>query len=288
MSSKVSPGAVATCQDALESNLERRDLFQRYVELQRVRGQFSAIEAASRKVLEEDDSRADARYYLAFGLRKQGKYKLAIAEYQRYQTQNPEDPDVLYGMALCREARGEVQTAIGLYQQYVNRERRAEQKQWVDKAAEKVLRLAERRTPPVARPIARTPTPARPRLVPATSRPVSPTKTVVAAPTPSQTTSQTTGTAPATSASDCSVHEAAIKSNPFAISAYEAFVRCAQSKGLHAEIITKMRIAVRDNPEYARGFLHLGLAHRALGQSEPAAAALGEACKGGVAEACQP
>jgi cytochrome c-type biogenesis protein CcmH/NrfG len=47
-----------------------------------------------------------------------------------------------------------------------------------------------------------------------------------------------------------------------------------------------MRIALRDNPEWARGWLHLGRAQQALGQTAQARVSLAKACAAGVSEAC--
>jgi len=47
-----------------------------------------------------------------------------------------------------------------------------------------------------------------------------------------------------------------------------------------------MRVATRDNPDFARGFYHLGRAYKAKGDQASARTYLGKACSSGIAEAC--
>jgi len=54
----------------------------------------------------------------------------------------------------------------------------------------------------------------------------------------------------------------------------------------HRTILKRMRTALRDNPDYARGWLHLGRAYHALGQNVASANALAKACAKGIEEAC--
>jgi cytochrome c-type biogenesis protein CcmH/NrfG len=85
---------------------------------------------------------------------------------------------------------------------------------------------------------------------------------------------------------DCSSHERAFGADPFATAAYDQWAECASKAGRHADVSKRMRVALRDNPDWSRGWLHLGRACRALGDATQAKAALTKACAAGVTEAC--
>jgi cytochrome c-type biogenesis protein CcmH/NrfG len=85
---------------------------------------------------------------------------------------------------------------------------------------------------------------------------------------------------------DCSTHEKAIQADPFAVAAYDRFAECELKAGRSGEVVKRMRTALRDNPDWARGWLHLGRAYKALGDAVQAKAALAKACAASVAEAC--
>ena len=85
---------------------------------------------------------------------------------------------------------------------------------------------------------------------------------------------------------DCAAASRAVAADPFATSAYEQLAECSARAGRHSEVIARMRTALRDNPDWARGYLHLGRAFRATGDEPQAKSALAKACSAGVAEAC--
>jgi cytochrome c-type biogenesis protein CcmH/NrfG len=83
------------------------------------------------------------------------------------------------------------------------------------------------------------------------------------------------------------MHLAAVKADPFATAAYQKLAECEHQAGRHQEVVARMRMAIRDNPEWTRGWYYLGRAQKALGQAARAKPALAKACAAGVSEACQ-
>ena len=93
VSNKVSDDSVEQCRQALKSNMDRRDLFHRYVALLRVRGRHDDVVRWSNRVLKHDSDRTDALYNLAYGLRKIGNCEQALKKYRSYAERNKDDPD---------------------------------------------------------------------------------------------------------------------------------------------------------------------------------------------------
>ena len=115
--------------------------------------------------------------------------------------------------------------------------------------------------------------------------PVAPAAPVAAPPAP-PAPPVTKPPAPAPPSTDCSAHEKAISADPFATAAYDKFVECAMNARRYNDVIQRMRTAIRDNPDYARGYFHLGRAYKAIGDQVQAKTALAKACAAGVSEAC--
>jgi tetratricopeptide (TPR) repeat protein len=268
-SAKVPETGVARCEKALRADLDRQDLLDRYVALLRLRGEHERIERIARAVLKHDTARTDARYFLAYALRQQGRAEEALAAYQAYAKVNERDPDPHYGMALCHEARGDVSAAISAYGAYLAREKRAAREDWRARARDRVAAL---RGAGVPRRRASAPDKPARRAAGAGGAGAVPRKAPAAKPP-----------RPA----DCRAAEREISRDPFATQAYERFARCALALGRNADVVRRMRIALRDNPDFARGWLHLGRAQQALGDTAGARASLAKACAGGVTEACR-
>jgi tetratricopeptide (TPR) repeat protein len=89
-------------------------------------------------------------YNLAFGLRKAGRNEEAIAAYRKFIQLKPEDPDPHFGLALAYLSLGRKAEAARAYQAYVDKERRPQQRIWIQKAKAEIARL-EGRPPPAAR-----------------------------------------------------------------------------------------------------------------------------------------
>jgi tetratricopeptide (TPR) repeat protein len=271
ISSKVSDESVEQCRQALKTDLDRKDVFHRFVGLLRVRNHYNDVVTWSTLVLEHDESRTDALYNLAYGLRKSGRCDDALKKYQAYADKNKDDPDPYYGIGLCQEELGNVQAATEAYTTYVNKEQRKDQQEWVERARARIAALASGgigMTQP-----APAPTPAAPGVAPAPAAPAP------AAPAPS-------APPPAPAAVDCSAHQQAFKADPFNTDAYDKYAECAAQAGQHDDIIKYMRIALRDNPDFSRGWLHMAKAFRAKGNEPQAKSAFAKACSAGVPEAC--
>ena len=238
------------CGRAFNNEPQRADVYQRYMHLARFEGAYDAMERHSRAVLEQEPARNDALFYLAYAMRKQQRYDDAIKAYRAYQARFP-SPDTDYGIALCYEGLGDASAAVKAYRRYIRREARPERRAWRQRAKARVAHLdaqARRQRPaPVAVP-----------------RPPSPRGA--------------TG--------NCDKQRQIISRNPFDTVAYEDFARCAKRIDAHLDIVRHMRMALRDNPEFARGWLHLGLAQIALGRKAYGEASLKRACQAGVSQAC--
>ena len=264
-SGKVPETGVARCGEAVRADLDRQDLLDRYVALLRLRGDHKKIESVARQVLARDPMRTDARYFLAFALRKQRRTKDALAAYRAYVDSRKTDPDPHYGIALCHEASGDVVAAIASYEKYLELEKRSAREDWRARARARIAAL--RGGGPVPRKPrssagAPAPKPPGPKAAPQRRRAAPPRRT------------------------DCRAEEQKIAQDPFSHDAYEGFAVCAAALGKHAEVQRRMRIALRDNPDFARGWLHLGRAQRALGDAGAAKAAFAKDCAAGVSEAC--
>lgn len=304
ISAKVHITAVDSCKQALKQNPDRQDLFYQYVGLLRVRGRYEEVVSWSRWVLDHDATRTDALYNLAYGLRKTGKCTLALEKYQSYALRNKQDADPFYGMALCYEDLNQPDQAKMAYTIYIQREQRRSQQAWIERAKSRLAALnnpqqkapAASVTPvspaapmtPVA-PAAPTPpvSPARPTTPVA---PAAPTTPVAPATPPLTMTPSVAANPPVAVASpvagDCSSHEGAIRKDPFNTSAYDKFAECAYQAGRYDQVVSRMRVALRDNPDFVRAWYHLGRALRAKGDETQAKRSLARACKQGVTEAC--
>ncbi len=294
ISSKVSQNALETCQTALQENLHRQDIFHIYLGLLRVRQQYDEIETWSRRILDQAPGRTDATYNLAFALRKKGNCAEAIKHYQAYATANTKDPDPYYGLGLCFEDLKQAKQARQNYQAYILREKRQSQQVWVTNARARIQALS--RSPLASAPprAATSPTAGaasshpRPAIRPIAPRPALRTpapRPALRAPAPAQRSPSPSAPAP-TKTADCSAFERAFTADPFALEAYDKFATCAFAAGRYPEIIKRIRVALRDNPEFHRGWMHLGKALKATGDMTQSKIALTKACNAGVAEAC--
>ena len=297
ISSKVQAQAIQTCEEALKSELDRQDVYHQYMGLLRVRERFDEMADWSRRIIARDAKRTDAVYNLAYALRKTGNCNEALKRYKAYADANTEDADPYFGMGLCYEDLGNRGAAVSAYEVYIKKEKRQSQESWTGKARERIALLqgASTLTPVAARP----PTPVA--VNPPTPVAVNPpTPVAVNPPTPVAVNPPTPVAPPKAPppppppapkptpppSTDCSVHEKAISADPFATAAYDKFAECAMNARRYSDIIQRMRTAIRDNPDYTRGYFHLGRAYKATGDQVQAKAALGKACAAGVAEAC--
>lgn len=294
VSSKVPEEALASCEQALGAEPERQDLFHRHVNLLRVRGRYTEIARWSRRVLEQDKKRTDALYNLAFAQRKLGKCDKALKTYLAYAEAAPEDPDPYYGMGLCYLDLKDHESALRVFGAYIAKEKRESQREWVERARVQIAALgsgtplaAAPATPAPATPAPATPAPATP--APATPAPASPAAPAPATPAPATPPAPAPAPAPRPApapSADCSVHEKAFRADPFATSAYDQYADCALKAGRAADVVKHIRMALRDNPDWSRGWLHLGRAFKAQGDAVQAKAAFAKACAASVAEAC--
>lgn len=289
VSTKVSNEIVETCRSEAEDSLDRRDIFDRYVRILWARGEYAKVVALSRKVLSQHAERTDARFYLAVGLRKLDRCGEALPHYRRYAKRRSNDADPYFGIGLCQEKLGDTARALAAYRAYLAREKRPDRQAWRRRAEERIAALGGsglamvgyRRAPAVAT-LRRTPRTARRSTPIARRAPIArrtPVARAVPAPRPKPVAR------PAIPAS-CAAHEAAIKKNPFDTAAYQRFAVCSRKRSEHAAAIKRLRVGVRDNPEWAEGWLHLGLSYKATGQSARAKRAFARACKGKATAAC--
>ncbi|MBW2732240.1 MAG: tetratricopeptide repeat protein [Deltaproteobacteria bacterium] len=274
MSTKISTAAVARCHLEVRDAPDRRDIFERAIKLAWARGLYPEMVALSKRVLRHDASRSDARYYYAVGLRKLGQCDAALPHYEAYTKLRGDDPDPYFGMGLCHEALGDKNAAEAAFRAYLSREKREDRTAWRKKALGHMARLSGV-LPIVGRsPVAPK---VKPLVKPLAPRPAPPVAKVK--PTPP--------TPPAPPAS-CDQHAKAFASDPFATKAYDAFAECALKRKEHAKVVKTMKMAIRDNPDFARGWFQLGRAYQAQGKAQQARRALARACKAGVNQACAP
>jgi tetratricopeptide (TPR) repeat protein len=282
VSDKVSNARIESCAMEADTNLDRRDIFDRYVRLRWARGEYQQIVILCRRILAQDKDRTDAMFYLAVGLRKLGKCRQALTHYRSYADRRPSDGDPHFGMALCYERLGRRGDALAAYKTYIKQEKRPDKRSWRQKARARVAALSDgaalaRTTPARVAPPAATPRPT-PTPKPVAVRPV-------VKPTPTKTP-KPAAVAPAPVAASCATHEAAIKKDPFDTKAYDGYASCALARKDYAAVMRRMRVAIRDNPEWAKGWLHLGIAYKALGQAGRAKSAFAKACSAGVPGSC--
>ena len=288
VSDKVSNEIVGQCAQEAETNLDRRDLFDRYVRLLWARGEYRKILALCRQVLKQDPERTDARFFLAVGLRKAGHCKEALSHYRRYADRRPGDADPYFGMGLCYERLGRRGDARSAYKKYVTMEKRPNKRAWRTRAQSRIAALGglamlgaagAAPSPLVAQvtPALFKPTPAVAKPAPVVAKPT----LAVAKPAP-----VVAKPAPAAIPASCAASEAAIKKDPFDTAVYDRYGRCAAARKDYASLIRRMRVAIRDNPEWAKGWFYLGLAYRATGKGALAKSAFAKACSAGVSGSC--
>ena len=85
---------------------------------------------------------------------------------------------------------------------------------------------------------------------------------------------------------NCNDSLAEIKKGPFDTGAYEAYAKCALARKEFKAMIPKLKIGLRDNPGFDRGWYYQGEAYSGLGDKKQASFAYSKACKKGVNEAC--
>jgi tetratricopeptide (TPR) repeat protein len=270
-SSKVGDAELAHCQLAFTHHRSRRDLFDRFIRLLLARQRYAEVVHWSHEVLAEDESRTDAAYFLAVGLRKLGRCSDALPFYRLYARQHPRDPDPHFGIGICLESSGKSVEAREAYAAYLKLDQRPAYADWRSKATARLRALGG----------ADQPTQQASPSGPAKSAAAPPTAATDASAAPSLG-----GTTTVSSAADCKALETLVEGDPFDTKAYEKLALCLASKQRHQEVASQMRTALRDNPDWPRGWLHLGRAQRAMGQKQPATSSLKKACKAGVAEAC--
>ena len=273
-SSKIADESVLVCEDALTADLGRQDVFQRYMDILRVRGRHKEVIRWSMRVWRKDKGRTDALYNLAVGLRKVGRCKKAVKAYRLYAKKNKADPDPYYGMGLCQEDLGDRSAAVEAYQEYMELEKRKSQQEWVNKARQRIIALRGGAVAP-------TPAPAPPPPPAPPPAPAPPTPPPAPAPAPAPAPKP----APVVQV-DCTVFQKAFTANPFDTGAYDKWAVCTLKQGKHNDVIKRIRIAVRDNPDYTKGWLRLGEAYKAAGNTAMAASSFKKACSAGVKEAC--
>ena len=266
-SSKISDQALGVCQEALSETPDRVDVFQQTMLLLTLRGKHDLVVRQCSVVLSRDRSRSDARYYLAVALRRLNRCTEAIEHYRQYAAERPEDPDPHFALGLCHEQVGDVAAAQQAYGQYLAKEHRSTHQIWRGHAQQRSAALAKGVVTawPQGGSQARLPAdrgPAGDVTAPAAAQPAVPTP-VPAKPQPV----------------DCRAHQKAVEADPFATQAYERLAACLAAEKDHPKALRFMRIAVRDNPDYPRGWLHMGRAQRALGRQAEAKASLAKACQ---------
>lgn len=273
-SMKISDERVSSCEKEVKAAPDRRDFYQRYMHILLARGEYSKVVSLSRDIVVEDPSRTDALFYRAVGLRKLGHHQAALRDYQAYAKKRKNDPDPYYGMALCYEKLGEPKNAARAFQRYLKNERRSNHRKWKEKAKEKIALLLGRKR--IAKRTKRkriAPPPANTVVLPKkTPKPIA----TVSKPKP----------APIKRVEDCNRFNTQIKKDPFNTKSYENFATCSLAKKDYQTTIKKIRIALRDNPDWHMGWLYLSRAYQGAGQSQQAKVAKEKACSGGISAAC--
>lgn len=132
----------------MKANLSRRDIFQRLMDILRVRGAHNEVLTWSNAVLARDRSRMDALYNKAVALRKTGRCAESLKAYRLYSRRNRSDPDPYYGVALCLESTGDRAGAIQAYRTYIAKEKRPNLREWTQRARNRILALQGKRTSP--------------------------------------------------------------------------------------------------------------------------------------------
>jgi hypothetical protein len=140
-SSKVGDAELAHCQLAFTHHRSRRDLFDRFIRLLLARQRYAEVVHWSHEVLAEDESRTDAAYFLAVGLRKLGRCSDALPFYRLYARQHPRDPDPHFGIGICLESSGKSVEAREAYAAYLKLDQRPAYADWRSKATARLRAL---------------------------------------------------------------------------------------------------------------------------------------------------
>lgn len=300
VSATVPERSVGVCKSAVKGDPARLDVYQRTMDLLLARGDYAAMVDLSSDVLSHDDTRTDALYYLAVGHRKLDNCDEALRRYQAYAERNENDPNPYFGMGMCFEQQGNGAQAVRAYELYLDRADRKLQGDWIARAQARIAVLQGKA--PVAatdkglplgkqggvaaRP-AHTPPPGaanRPPLKRVVRKPKVAAKPPKPAPKPAPPPKPVPPPKP--KVQDCTPFAKAIKDNPFDTKAYENLAECKLASKKYREVERSMRVAIRDNPDWPRGWYHIGRAYTALKKTGQAKRAYGKACKQGVTEAC--
>ena len=262
-------------------------------------GRFKQATRPFRQALRDNPGYHQGWYNLAYALRKSGRNAKAIGAYRKFLQAKPNEADPYYGLGLAYRAMKNKKMALWSFKAYIAKERRPSQARWVHKAKVVVARmegtppppavaaksaardqrqadLAAMATPVAAAPAAKAP-PAKvrsgfPEVVPLPD-------TLLGPPQPKRPAADAEGEVPdATKLALAGKHRAAykkfvrvVKADPFNIQAFDGLVFCAYKLKAYRQGIGSMKMAVRDNPGYARGWLYKGRIERIGGQVAEAA-----------------
>jgi len=249
-------------------------------------------------------------YNLAYALRKAKRYGQAIGAYRKYIQVKPTESDPYYGLGLAFQALKNKKMAIWAFKTYVTKEKRSSQARWVQKAKSEIARLEGKAAPAAPdtarrqddlatmaaalkkdKPSGRSNLPwRRKRGKPArASKLVKPIKllpVVTAAPevmeTPPKPARPAKGATSDTAKADrlalegkykpaYKMYVRVVKADPFQVKAFDGLVYCAYKLKAYKQGIGAMKMATRDNPEYARGWLYRGRIERAWNKPVDAA-----------------
>ena len=238
-------------------------------------------------------------YNLAYALRKTKQYGQAIGAYRKYIQARPAESDPYFGLGLAYQALNNKKMAVWAFKTYVVKEKRPAQARWVNKAKLEIARL-EGKAPAVAaaapvvppapvKPGARSNLPWRRKA----GRPSKPGKkpgkqlpVVVATPevaaAPPKPEAPAKGDTSAVATADrlalAGKYKAAyvqyvrvVKADPFQVKAFDGLVYCAYHLKAYKQGIGAMKMATRDNPGYARGWLYRGRIERSWNKPVDAA-----------------
>lgn len=134
-------------------------------------------------------------FNLGYAARKTTDFKTAADAYEKYTALDSTDPDGFYGLGESHKALGNTAKAIAAYETYLQKEKRASEQKWIDKAKEAIATLKAPPPAPTPAPVAATPAPAQTAAVtppPAAAQPAP----VVAQPAPAVAATQNTKPAP--------------------------------------------------------------------------------------------
>ena len=276
------------CAAAHRATPGNRRIFEHYARMLWARRAPRQLARACVQALRRDPRQAEAHYYLAVALRQLGRCDKALPHYRRYAEQRPEDSNVHFGIALCQEQLGQTQAATAAFEHFLRGASQADPSSWRPRARRHLTRLRGQAVD--VRPGT---SQQRQRDAQAASKDLRPTpRRGPGADTPPND-GQIARARPsarirprAASGSGCRAERAAVKAAPLETASYDQLARCALAERDFAQLIRSLRTALRDNPAYARGWLHLAQAYEGLGQIAAAKRAYRRACGGGVNSAC--